>query len=816
MTAREKFEDALRERGLLVKVNSAQCPAHPDGSPSLSIGDRRDGKGFVLKCHGGCDYQDVLSALGMSPPDLFDDDGMRGIYAPKRDYGYPCGRVVHRKPDKSFPQSNTKGNSLFHADRIGDAQTVYWPEGEKDVEAIEAVGGVAVCSAMGAGKADLADVSPLRGKHVIVVADKDGAGREHARQVAELLTDVAASVRIVEAADGKDAADHIAADKTLDEFVGDVVDGDNSNPEADDDETVRTVPWPTLSNAALHGIAGKIVNLVAPHTEADPAAILVQLLSEFGATLGAEPHFVAGNDRHQAIINPLIVGRTNNGAKGTGLAVVEAIRKLALPWFDEFTSSGLSSAEGLIELVRDPSGEPDDNDYDPGVADKRLPIKESEYKSVLVRMRREGNTLGPTLRDTFDCRPLRTLTRKHNKLTATGAHIVVIGHVTPGEFRATLQDSDLSGGTVNRMLICLSRRSSQGRVGAQARGHDAYSDRQHSYVRDLISSVTPAVDTSGEGRQRLGGLETRNVTGLTSSTAFDPPQYLLDLYARVSRPNAPLYSLLNKVALESPVVQTPKITAGNTAAAQSAENATISTTQWTDEYITVTPKTYAAASYVSDQALTLSPVELDGLIFSDLFASLAVSIENAVLYDAAFGLDTLAASTGVTFATGSSDTADVLASFAHALNVIATTRYNTSNVIAITHPSVILHQTSHVDTTGRPIYLGDHGFNPAGIPGPVNALGQNIVPALTIQGVPVYSDANVVVAGNAAPIYFIKLDDSFVSEFGPSSLASPHTAALQIAWLLRTHSILGVKHRYPEALVKVTGFTAATTGFGGS
>jgi Protein of unknown function (DUF3987) len=78
---------------------------------------------------------------------------------------------------------------------------------------------------------------------------------------------------------------------------------------------------------------------------------------------------------------------------------------------------------------------------------------------VLVRMRRDGNTLGQIQRDAFDCRPLRTLTRKHSKLTATGHHIVVVGHITPGEFRSTLQDSDLSGGTVNRMLICLSRRS---------------------------------------------------------------------------------------------------------------------------------------------------------------------------------------------------------------------------------------------------------------------------------------------------------------------------------------------------------------------
>ena len=94
--------------------------------------------------------------------------------------------------------------------------------------------------------------------------------------------------------------------------------------------------------------------------------------------------------------------------------------------------------------------------------------------------------------------------------------------------------------------------------GATAYRHDAYTDRRHSYVRDLVSSVTPAVDTSGEGRSRLGGLESRDVSGLTSSTAFDPPQFLLDMYARASRPNAPLYSLLQKVKLDAPVVKTPQ------------------------------------------------------------------------------------------------------------------------------------------------------------------------------------------------------------------------------------------------------------------
>jgi hypothetical protein len=220
MSARERFEDALRTAGKYADTKKALCPAHDDNNASLSISDRRDGNGIVIKCHAGCDYQDVLAKLSMTPRDLFDDHRMREIYAPKRSYRYPDGRVVHRKPDKSFPQSgNTKGNSLFHADRIGDAETVYWAEGEKDVEAIEAVGGVAVCSAMGAGNAKSADVSPLRGKHIIVAADKDGPGRKHGRQVAELVKPIAASVRVVEAAVGKDAADHIAAGLPLDELV---------------------------------------------------------------------------------------------------------------------------------------------------------------------------------------------------------------------------------------------------------------------------------------------------------------------------------------------------------------------------------------------------------------------------------------------------------------------------------------------------------------------------------------------------------------------------------------------------------------------
>jgi putative DNA primase/helicase len=267
-TAYDRLLDALRDAGSTVVLNGssakAQCPAHDDRNPSLSIRPRDDGRGVVVKCHAGCNYLDVLAKLGWTARDLFDDNEMREVYSPRRDYRYPDGRVVHRKPDKSFPQSNAKGrHALFHAERIGDADTVYVAEGEKDVEAIEAIGGAAVCSAMGAGKGHLADWSPLTGKHVIIVADKDLPGYRHAFSLAKLLKPIAASVRVVEAAAGKDAADHIAAGRTLDELVdvgqpaGDAItpaepplDGEHEMPSGEANEheprTARGSPGPLI------------------------------------------------------------------------------------------------------------------------------------------------------------------------------------------------------------------------------------------------------------------------------------------------------------------------------------------------------------------------------------------------------------------------------------------------------------------------------------------------------------------------------------------------------------------------------------------
>lgn len=48
----------------------ARCPAHDDANPSLSIGESDDGN-VLVHCFAGCNFADVIAAIGLRPHDLF-------------------------------------------------------------------------------------------------------------------------------------------------------------------------------------------------------------------------------------------------------------------------------------------------------------------------------------------------------------------------------------------------------------------------------------------------------------------------------------------------------------------------------------------------------------------------------------------------------------------------------------------------------------------------------------------------------------------------------------------------------------------------
>ena len=114
-------------------------------------------------------------------------------------------------------------------------------------------------------------------------------------------------------------------------------------------------PWPEpVGDAAFIGLAGEIVGALAPATEADPTAILVQLLVGFGSLIGRGPHYRVGASRHRANELVVLVGPSGSGRKGSSWDIVESVLvELDETFVTGRVVAGLSSGEGLIWHVRD-------------------------------------------------------------------------------------------------------------------------------------------------------------------------------------------------------------------------------------------------------------------------------------------------------------------------------------------------------------------------------------------------------------------------------------------------------------------------------
>jgi hypothetical protein len=227
------------------------------------------------------------------------------------------------------------------------------------------------------------------------------------------------------------------------------------DPADNHDEGVLPVPagFPAPpQHAAFHGLAGHIVETIAPHTEADPVAILAQLLVAFGAAVGRHAWFSVEATRHHPNEFLVLVGDSAKARKGSSWDHVARLLASADPSLAARTLTGLSSGEGLIWAVRDPT------DHDPGITDRRLLVVEPEFASVLKAAGRDISTLSPTLRAAWDGRPLAILTRSA-PARASDAHIAVIGHITSLELQHHVNPVEAANGLLNRVLFIACRRT---------------------------------------------------------------------------------------------------------------------------------------------------------------------------------------------------------------------------------------------------------------------------------------------------------------------------------------------------------------------
>jgi hypothetical protein len=229
--------------------------------------------------------------------------------------------------------------------------------------------------------------------------------------------------------------------------------------------------WPPpIGPTAYHGVIGDMVKAIEPESEADPVAILMQTLVMFGSVVGRTPHFRVGPDRHHLNLFAVMVGDTGKSRKGVSRGQAQSIFEPIDPdWFRSCVTSGLSSGEGLISVIKDRTekqrpviekGRVVDYETvieDHGVLDKRLQVIQTEFSSVLKVMTRDGNTLSEVIRDAWDGRDLRSIT-KACPVRATGPHVSIIGHITADELRRYLEMTDALNGFGNRFLwVCVKR-----------------------------------------------------------------------------------------------------------------------------------------------------------------------------------------------------------------------------------------------------------------------------------------------------------------------------------------------------------------------
>ena len=132
-------------------------------------------------------------------------DGSEAYYAARVEY-QEDGKRIKEFPVYCRGSWSLRGKGVekvpYRLPRIIKATDVFIVEGEKDVGTLAKMGLVATTSLGGAGKF-LPEYAKHfnKNQHVVILPDNDEPGREHARQVAAVLTGRVASIKILELPD---------------------------------------------------------------------------------------------------------------------------------------------------------------------------------------------------------------------------------------------------------------------------------------------------------------------------------------------------------------------------------------------------------------------------------------------------------------------------------------------------------------------------------------------------------------------------------------------------------------------------------------
>ena len=381
---------------------------------------------------------------------------------------------------------------------------------------------------------------------------------------------------------------------------------------------------------------------------------------------------------------------------------------------------------------------------------------------------------------------------------------------------AELADEEQRAENADRAFKRASLAETKVRVNKESTTYERGNGR--SYFRDLANAQ---INQDMAARERLerhaveSEFEARTNPNRTDGQGgyFVPPAWLVDQYAEYLRAGRAVANLVGSMPLPAGTdsINLPKIASGSTAAIQTADAGSVSSTDITDATCSAPVRTIAGQQDISLQLLDQSPVNFDEIIFTDLVADLNMKLDAQVISGSGASgqcLGLLSVTSGVTTVSVTTTTVTALYSkIAGAINTVHTSRYLPPDAIVM-HPRRWAWLLAATDTSGRPLVVpaAQAPQNSVAAHGGVNSQGY----AGSLQGVDVYIDANMpTTAGsgtNEDKILVFRKSDPMLFEGGLNTRVLPEILSGTLQVRLQVYKYVAfTAERYPASLVTLTG-----------
>jgi HK97 family phage major capsid protein len=275
------------------------------------------------------------------------------------------------------------------------------------------------------------------------------------------------------------------------------------------------------------------------------------------------------------------------------------------------------------------------------------------------------------------------------------------------------------------------------------------------------------------------GREVRADSTSGGGSTFSPPQYLIDEWILLPRPQRVLADKVRPFPLPAAgmTVSIPKLTGGTLIGPQTGENLALPSADITDAYVTSSVNTAGGYADISQQLIDRVPIDIiDDLLFFDMGRAYDQEL-NTLLWQGTgtnnqpLGLGVEAGTNSVAYTNGSPHAYQLWTPLGQATSKIAKTIYDSSNLAIFMHTLRWHWISAELDSSNRPL------VTPADV-NAFNALVQNADMAAAvglvsvIKGLPTYADPTITTADTTGGgsgqdvVYVTKTDMSYLAE-GP-------------------------------------------------